>query len=400
MKKLLGIFLLLCAVFSSRAAFPVFLGGTLDYITNSAPGTIMYVYSNEVRIISFRSPGGTTVYTNGPVAIYAKPGNSVSPFSVFDTNGNRQFVISSNMPGVVRLGTNVNGYLTVSNNAAVTNSSLQSGGNAPTYFMGPGGNIGIRTATPAVPLEVNGIIQSSAGSSSAPGLQLGSSLFGFSGADNGLYLFGNGTPFLWGRAGVAATLATNVLFGFAPGITALAAVPSPNWYYAGLGTNGFGAGAASPSGTLLGSNVLLLGALGVGTTLPGERLDVLANGQFGSNVVFTNISFLAATNGSANTNITVDYNQAITDLYLTNNASFTNHSGLAAGKSKSVTLFITPTAINRTIVWPTLGAPSFGTYWFTNSFSPMWTTLTSGVTYALSLTTRGTNVHASITEWK
>lgn len=349
-------FVLLFAVLSSRAAFPVFLGGTSDYITNSAPGTIVYVYSNQVRIISFRSPGGATVYTNGPVAIYAKPGQSVAPFSVFDTNGNRQFLVSSNQSGVMRLGTNANGWLTFSNNAANTNSTLQSGNNAPSIRITENGSVSINgTPVAGAALTVNGKIA---------GVYTG---------DGG---FGDIT--------------------FADSLNPIMAYDTSGNHFAMRNDGFFGWSVSSQPQVSRDTALFRVGPGIVGTT----NFEATGNGLFHSNVVFTNLTLLAATNGSANTNITVNYDQAVRDIFLTNNASFTNHSGLAEGKSKSVTLFITPTAINRTIVWPTLGGPSFGTYWYTNSFSPLWTTLTSGVTYALSLTTRGTNVHASITDWK
>lgn len=118
-----------------------------------------------------------------------------------------------------------------------------------------------------------------------------------------------------------------------------------------------------------------------------------------SNFVATNVVLTAATNATANTNMIVNYDQNSVDIYATNNLSFTNQSGLTTNSTKSVMRFITPVLINRTVVWPTLGGSSFGYKWFTNANSQMWTTLTNGKTYALSLTARGTNVHASLTEW-
>lgn len=118
-----------------------------------------------------------------------------------------------------------------------------------------------------------------------------------------------------------------------------------------------------------------------------------------SNTVFTNVTLAAATNSTANTNITVNYDQGVRHIILTNNASFTNHSGLEMGKSKSVILILEPTLVNRTFVWPSLGVPSFGGFWRTNINAPIFSTGTAGVVYVLSITTYDTNQLVSMTIW-
>jgi len=144
---------------------------------------------------------------------------------------------------------------------------------------------------------------------------------------------------------------------------------------------------------------------GEGITLLATNASGLASVQVKNNGSISNVLYLlstqlVATNTTVNSNLTVNYNIGAVDLFITNSISLTNHTGLAANTSKTTVLFIQPQLVNRTVVYPTLGGPSFGQRWFTNANSPMWTTLTGGVTYVMSLTSRGTNVHASISEWK
>lgn len=65
MKKLiLALTLLLIGVQAKAAPFPVFTGSIFDYITNSFPGTIRFVFSNEVRITVVRPNGHITLHSN------------------------------------------------------------------------------------------------------------------------------------------------------------------------------------------------------------------------------------------------------------------------------------------------------------------------------------------------
>lgn len=138
-----------------------------------------------------------------------------------------------------------------------------------------------------------------------------------------------------------------------------------------------------------------------------DELSGVSTGQtFYGGIVASNLTYNfsttdnVATNDTANSNLVVDVDISTRDIYLTNSISLTNWSNLAAGTSKNFVRFLSPILINRTVVYPTLGGTSFGIRTFTNANSPMWTTLTQGVTYALSGTTRGTSVHLSISEWK
>jgi hypothetical protein len=107
-----------------------------------------------------------------------------------------------------------------------------------------------------------------------------------------------------------------------------------------------------------------------------------------------------ATNSTANSNLTMNVNVAVRDLFITNNISVTNFSSLADATSKTVTWHIYPQLVNRTVVWPTLGTPNLGVYWRTNANAPMWTTLTQGVMYVVSIEWRNTNAWPAISEWK
>ncbi len=137
-----------------------------------------------------------------------------------------------------------------------------------------------------------------------------------------------------------------------------------------LFSNGIGAGAWTFNGTLLSR----------------------------SNVFFTNYALLAATNSTANTNLTINLDVASSDVTLSNHASLTNIVGLAGGRTKMATIFITAAGGPYNLVWPTLGGPSFGGYAFTNVNYPMWSSVTN--TLEVQIISRGTNYDISMTEWK
>jgi hypothetical protein len=86
------------------------------------------------------------------------------------------------------------------------------------------------------------------------------------------------------------------------------------------------------------------------------------------------------------------------DLFLTNNATFTNWSGLAEGTSPSKTIWITPQLIPRGINWGS--AFGFGVAIRTNVNSPLWTTLTNDKNYVLAITAKGTNLFPTLTLWE
>lgn len=119
-----------------------------------------------------------------------------------------------------------------------------------------------------------------------------------------------------------------------------------------------------------------------------------------SNYALLSVTQFAGTNSTANTNITLNVDAGIVNLYLTNNASFTNFSGLAVGKAVPLLVRIFPQSTTRAIVWPTLGAPGYGIRIYTNANAPMWTSFTNGNVYALALDIDGTNIWAALSEWK
>lgn len=160
-----------------------------------------------------------------------------------------------------------------------------------------------------------------------------------------------------------------------------------------------GSSSATPGKVVLNRNLsgTVRGQTGIGK-IPSERLDVAGNMLVDSNAFYTNLVWLVATNSTANTNLTVDFNQAVQSFYLTNHASLTNWINLNANQSKSVLIFLTASGGPYNLVFPTLGGASFGTRIYTNANSPIWGSITNRL--ALSITTEGTNAHFSMTEWK
>ena len=109
---------------------------------------------------------------------------------------------------------------------------------------------------------------------------------------------------------------------------------------------------------------------------------------------------VAATNSTANTNITIDMRVKTTRLALTNNATFTNWSGNTATTSGGFALIIQPQLVHRTVVWPSFSTPTLGLYFRTNAGSMLWTTLTNGVEYWLTGDRHDTNVVLTISAFQ
>lgn len=140
---------------------------------------------------------------------------------------------------------------------------------------------------------------------------------------------------------------------------------------------------------------------GTGATAGEIQLNLTGGATVASNFTYQVNAWTAETNSTANTNITVNFDQGVVDLYLTNNASFTNFARVPSSqRARLVTFRITPQLVNRTVVYPTLGGASFGVYCETNANSPMWTTLTQGSRYRMTFDAIATNVAVTITEWK
>jgi len=108
--------------------------------------------------------------------------------------------------------------------------------------------------------------------------------------------------------------------------------------------------------------------------------------------IHTFTSSVAATNDTANTNITIDMRVKTARLSLTNNATFTNFIGNAATTSGSFAVIIEPQLVNRTIVWPAFSTPTLGLYFRTNAGCTMWITLSNGVEYWLTGDRTDTNI--------
>jgi len=107
----------------------------------------------------------------------------------------------------------------------------------------------------------------------------------------------------------------------------------------------------------------------------------------------------------ANSNQTIWLGQTnVSDLLVSTNVTFTNFNGITAGNSASFTAFmkVTNAAANVGVNWGNLGGsnPGYAIAIWTNANSPMWKTLTNTKTYVLSVTSRGTNLHPTLTLWE
>jgi hypothetical protein len=124
-----------------------------------------------------------------------------------------------------------------------------------------------------------------------------------------------------------------------------------------------------------------------------------------SNSMYANLYTLRTTNdltvGASNVVINMDVPGL--EIYVTNQMTFTNFTGLVSGTTKTKAVWLVVTAGGpHAITYPSDGA-SYGLYWATNCLPQAnrpYTSVTNGQTYVLSLTSRGTNVYAAMTEWK
>ena len=114
--------------------------------SNNLVSTIGTSNANYVLIQS----GTANNLTSTGLSIRATIGGTPEVFAIYDTNGNKFVSVKTNAQGnTLMIGTNTQGALSISNNASVTNTALISGGNAPSIYLGPGGNVGIGTNAPA-----------------------------------------------------------------------------------------------------------------------------------------------------------------------------------------------------------------------------------------------------------
>lgn len=125
-------------------------------------------------------------------------------------------------------------------------------------------------------------------------------------------------------------------------------------------------------------------------------------GNLESNVaqVLYQLQTTAIPTNSAVSNLTVNFRTNKYYITLTNNLTVTNFAGIGAGIGSDTTIIIEPQLIPRGITYPTLGAASFGIYANTNDNAAMWTTLTNGNRYALTISAFGTNTFWSLSRWK
>lgn len=144
-----------------QSANTVMAGPTSGSVANPAYRALV---NADVPALTATSQPGFIGSSNGlgtNTGFYSRIGQTVAALTVYDTNGNQELWSSTNFSGVTRFGTNANGYLSISNNASTTNTSFQSGGNAPSVYITEAGNVGISKAAPTVALDVTGAITAS-----------------------------------------------------------------------------------------------------------------------------------------------------------------------------------------------------------------------------------------------
>lgn len=108
------------------------------------------------------------------------------------------------------------------------------------------------------------------------------------------------------------------------------------------------------------------------------------------------VNDFVATNSTANSNQTVNFNEGTREIYLTNNISITNFTGMLVGQNANVLWRVIPIGMNRNVVWPTAGASSFGMRFDTNAGSVLWPTFTNGMQYLLSFSGWNTNIVVTV----
>jgi len=118
------------------------------------------------------------------------------------------------------------------------------------------------------------------------------------------------------------------------------------------------------------------------------------------NQIFWNLQRMTVATNSSTSNLVINVRTNKYYFTATNNLTVTNLTGIAEGVASDTTIIIEPQLIPRGITYPTLGGASFGIYANTNDNSQMWTTLTNGNRYALTISAFGTNTFWSISRWK
>jgi hypothetical protein len=133
-----------------------------------------------------------------------------------------------------------------------------------------------------------------------------------------------------------------------------------------------------------------------GIRFPGTASMIESN----VNQIFWNLQRMTVATNSSTSNLVINLRTNKYYFHATNNITVTNLTGINEGVASDTTIIIEPQLIPRGIAYPTLGGSSFGIYANTNDNSPMWTTLTNGNRYALTISSFGTNTFWSISRWK
>lgn len=156
---------------------------------------------------------------------------------------------------------------------------------------------------------------------------------------------------------------------------------------------------------VVGQELELVAGANLTATTNNNQLTLALNPQLTNIAGINNLAEtrLIPTN-SALSNIVVNFAQTnIVELWITNNVTFTNWSNIPDfGATPNIIYLIRPVLINRGVNWGNLGLsnPGYNVAIGTNINAPMWTTLTNGKTYSLTITRVRTNLFPVITLWE
>jgi len=136
--------------------------------------------------------------------------------------------------------------------------------------------------------------------------------------------------------------------------------------------------------------------------------DASGNGRWSSSItnlqsVGSDLLTMLIPTNSATSNLTVNFsvtNQV--EIWFTNNLTFTNWAGFTDANASTWTAILRPQLINRGVNWGNLGLANhgYGVAIGTNANNLLWTTLTNGQVYALSIARVRTNLFPTLTLWQ